>query len=213
MFFTGDALILALFPSRTFRTLERVVWCVGAGIALSILGGLVLNEAGGLTRRSWVVLWGVEILVCYLAGAVRVVVAAPPIGRPRRLAMALPRGLVAAVALSAVLAGGAIAVASWSTARYTSGPTAQLFLVRESGTTVVLGVTSDTYRKQLVVRVTGNYVGTWKFTLTPGHTWQHTFYLTETEHISASLVSASGGAVHEAVYMPARPHAVPAAGG
>src|SRR5262245_13049507 len=62
----GYALMAASAPSSTLGPAERLTFSVGGSIAMSVLGGLVLDEtAWGLRPVSWaVLLGGATLLAC-----------------------------------------------------------------------------------------------------------------------------------------------------
>ena len=52
----GKAVVMAVAVGRReLGTVERQVWVVAASFATAVLGGLVLNLAGGLTRDTWLI--------------------------------------------------------------------------------------------------------------------------------------------------------------
>ncbi|MGD0882234.1 MAG: hypothetical protein ABSB09_11765 [Acidimicrobiales bacterium] len=64
-YFPGAVLVSTLDPqSRLTHLVERQMWIVGASFGLAVVGGLVLNLAGGLTRTSWLVWIGAVVVVC-----------------------------------------------------------------------------------------------------------------------------------------------------
>lgn len=65
----GAALLLAVDPySRQARGAQRLMWIVAASLGTVIMGGLLLNLAGGLTRTHWLVLITVDVLVLSVVG-------------------------------------------------------------------------------------------------------------------------------------------------
>lgn len=61
----GAALVSALDRRRLqVRSIERQAWIVGASLGLDVLGGLVLNLTGGLTRTSWLIWIAAVIFGC-----------------------------------------------------------------------------------------------------------------------------------------------------
>ena len=61
----GAILVSAFCPQGHLSSLvERQVWSIGASFGLSVLGGLVLNLVGGLTRSSWLIWIGVVVVTC-----------------------------------------------------------------------------------------------------------------------------------------------------
>jgi Protein of unknown function (DUF1616) len=65
IYLPGAALVSTLGPQRHHSgVVERQLWIVGASFGLTVLGGIVLNLAGGLTRSSWLAWVGAVVVVC-----------------------------------------------------------------------------------------------------------------------------------------------------
>jgi uncharacterized membrane protein len=65
----GAALVWAVDPWRRQVTgAERAMWSVGSSIGIVILGGLLLNLTGGLTRPHWLIVTSVVVAACALVG-------------------------------------------------------------------------------------------------------------------------------------------------
>jgi len=63
----GVALVSIIAPQRHYaNAVERQVWIVGASFGLSVLGGILLNLVGGLTRSSWLI-WIASVIVVSVA--------------------------------------------------------------------------------------------------------------------------------------------------
>ena len=57
LFLPGAALVWAIDPwGRQVKGPERLMWSFGSSIGIVILGGLLLNLTGGLTRQHWLIL-------------------------------------------------------------------------------------------------------------------------------------------------------------
>ncbi len=60
----GAALVWAVDPwRRQVKGAERAMWSVGSSIGIVILGGLLLNLTGGLTRQHWLILSSAVVAV------------------------------------------------------------------------------------------------------------------------------------------------------
>jgi uncharacterized membrane protein len=72
LFLPGAALVWAIDPQgRQVKGAERVMWSFGSSIGIVILGGLLLNLIGGLTRPHWLILSAAVVAVCAVAGWLR----------------------------------------------------------------------------------------------------------------------------------------------
>jgi uncharacterized membrane protein len=68
----GAALVWAVDPWRRQVTgAERAMWSVGSSIGIVIMGGLLLNLTGGLTRPHWLILSSAVVAVCAVVGWLR----------------------------------------------------------------------------------------------------------------------------------------------
>jgi len=64
LFLPGAALVLAVDPRRRqVQGAQRLMWTVAASLGMVILGGLLLNVLGGLTRTSWLLLITASVLL------------------------------------------------------------------------------------------------------------------------------------------------------
>jgi hypothetical protein len=149
---------------------DRVMWGTGLTLAGTVLAGLALNLAGGLTRLSWAITLAVAVVAC--AGVVLAV---------RKRGIRNSGFQIAPVAggflvLAAALAGGAVWLAAASANWPRSPGFAQLWLVPSKGASAVLGV-RDNYPGRQAFRLTlrdGQAVTTWNLRLDEGETWQRT---------------------------------------
>ena len=72
LFLPGVALVWAVDPwKRQVKGAERTMWSFGSSIGIVILGGLILNLTGGLTRQHWLILTAAVVAVCAIAGWIR----------------------------------------------------------------------------------------------------------------------------------------------
>lgn len=173
---------------------KSAMWAVGLALAGTVLTGLVLNLAGGLTRLSWEIALAIALLACAGAGLAR---------RKRRTGP----GSAASVRtdgfrvspltggfllLAAALAGGAIWLAVASANWQPSPGFAQLWLVPAQGANATLGVRDDYPGRQafrLTLRSTAMTITTWELTLTYGETWQRTVTAPAEGKLAATLAA------------------------
>ncbi len=74
LFLPGTALVSACDPfGHQVWGVPRLLWSVGASIGSIILGGLLLNVAGGLTANHWLVLVAGGVVLFCLVSSMRVV--------------------------------------------------------------------------------------------------------------------------------------------
>ena len=72
LFLPGAALVWAIDPwGRQVKGPERIMWSFGSSIGIVILGGLLLNLTGGLTRQHWLILISAVVAVSAVAAWVR----------------------------------------------------------------------------------------------------------------------------------------------
>jgi hypothetical protein len=173
----GYALSPLIVPSRPPSLgplLWRSMWVAGLSLAVTVLGGLLLNlTPPGLTRVTWT--------ISLRSAQERAI----PRTRPgTRIAAGYA---AAALAISGTAVGLAIASAGW---QHSPG-FAQLWLVPARNTPdASLGVRSgysDAETFHLVVRSGLDAVLSWDFTLGSGQTWQRTISAPAGQHVTAQL--------------------------
>lgn len=104
----GYALQAALFPTRELSGVERGLYSVGLSLAITILGGLMLNwSPWGLQAASWALLLGAAALLASAIAWLRRPRLLMPAERPRGPALSLRHGLL--LVLAAALVAGAVA--------------------------------------------------------------------------------------------------------
>jgi Protein of unknown function (DUF1616) len=187
-------------PRRFSPVLWRWLWTAGLSLAVSVLGGLVLNlTPAGLTRVSWTILLTVVTLLAVAAAWLRTRSARParqPRPAPRSaLRSALrpvprPAWMAAGYALAALaMAGTATGLAVVSGGWQHSPPFAQLWLV--PGTSkATLGVRSaypGARQFRLVLKNGTHPAGTWDFTLSSGQAWQRAVAAPAGQRLTAQL--------------------------
>jgi hypothetical protein len=173
--------------------LERVAVAAGLSLALPVLGGVALNEAGiPLERATWAGLLASAILVgdALLLGLRRTGRRAPPSrrGSAPRLAVWHAAALGAAV----VIAAGAVGLSIASAAKQANPGFTQLWLstsVRNSSV-AALGVSNhqgSTARYRLILLRQGHVSATWNLTLSDGQAWQRRIPVTGGYPVAARL--------------------------
>jgi uncharacterized protein DUF1616 len=200
-----STLIVPRPPSHIGPLLWRASWIAGLSLAVTVLGGLVLNlMPAGLTRTTWTTSLTAMTLLALAASAwLRGYRFAQDPSTPR-IADKGTRGprtpsgggswptgslvgyAAAALAISTAAMGVAIASAGW---QHSPG-FAQLWLVPAASGEAGLGVRSaysgaETFR--LVLRGDPNAHLSWDFTLGSGQTWQRTISAPVGQHLTAQL--------------------------
>jgi hypothetical protein len=204
----GYALSPLIVPSRPPKLgplLWRVMWVAGLSLAVTVLGGLLLNlTPAGLTRVTWTIsLSAVTLLALAVSAWLRRRPAQERATQERATQeratqeRAIPRTragtriaagyAAAALAISGTAVGLAIASAGW---QHSPG-FAQLWMVPARNTAgASLGVRSgysDAETFHLVLRRGPDAVLSWDFTLGSGQTWQRTISAQAGQHVTAQL--------------------------
>jgi hypothetical protein len=173
---------------------DRAMWAVGLALAGTVLAGLALNLAGGLTRLSWAITLAIAVLAFAGAGlAIR-----KRCARPGSAASVRTNGfglspltggfLLLAAALAGCAVWLAVAGASWQR----SPGFAQLWLVPAKGSHATLGVRDDYPGRQafrLTLRRGTRTVTTWDLTLSYSETWQRTVTAPAGRKLAATLAT------------------------
>jgi uncharacterized membrane protein len=197
LFLPGYALAAALVPGSPGWA-ERLAQSLGLSLALTVLGGFVLNALpGGLQPTSWLVLLAGVTLAGALAAIVRRRGASSVAHTPVRV------GPMAAIALAVALLGavGAVGVArSGADGQAASGFT-QLWMQPDETGAVVIGVRSmEPAPVAYTVRLEsgGALLQEWPAVqLAPGETWE----------TAASWAVPSGATLEAALYRADQPDA------
>jgi len=72
LFIPGASLIWAVDPwGLAVKGPERIMWSFASSIGIVILGGLLLNLTGGLTRQHWLILSSAVVAITAVAGWLR----------------------------------------------------------------------------------------------------------------------------------------------
>lgn len=188
----GYVLTALAFPRQLPRPVESFVYTVGLSLAVTILGGLVLNATQwGLQNQSWTVFLGVFTLAVGLVAWLRRQgqFRAQPIRRPMTLNPTTPvlMGLAVIVTISALMLAR-------SGAENTPTPGfTQFWMLPGNRGSVRLGVKNEeitTLSYQLVVSGGEQIIQQWTtITIKPGETWEAALPLPDTpfEKIDAQL--------------------------
>jgi uncharacterized membrane protein len=221
LYLPGSALVSAIDPSgRQLKPPQRYMWSVGGSIGIVIVGGFVLNLAGGLTRWHWLILIVAVVAVSAVVakfrdtrqGSVPVAGVAPsqnqlpdstgsqviasgaePARRPlgiRQIALLVSALVVVAVAL--ILSEHTDEVA-------TREHFVQAWILPRptgdiSSSMVQVGIQNDQGRREtLVVRVVKGSATTsaWTVTLGQGQSWTHELHRRDGEAVRATVAIAS----------------------
>jgi uncharacterized membrane protein len=198
----GTALVWALDPSaHQVKGAERAMWPVAASIGVMIVGGLLLNLTGGLTRAHWLILSSAVVAVAAVVGWLRA--GAEPSRRPsgeedasRRLLSSLSLRAVAILAAAVLVVSGAL-VLSQRTSTESSrehfvqawmlpqpdafSPKAQLGVKNEEGADVVL----------IIEMKEGSSTSNWTVHLDDGQQWTHEIHRASGKTVSATVANAS----------------------
>jgi hypothetical protein len=202
-----SALIVPAGPGEEARispVLSRGMWAVGLSLAVTALGGLLLNLTPvGLTRMTWALSLSAVTVLAVAASAWRrgrrshaggLGPAAPAAPRTlRRLRMVARYGYgLAAFAIAAAAIGLAVVSAGW---QHSPG-LGQLWLVPARSTAAsgmaTLGVRSGyqgTGTFHLILRRGAHVIGTWDFTLGAGRSWQRTVSAPAGQRLTAQLTA------------------------
>lgn len=172
----GYTLTEALFTTRSLNASERFVFGLGLSLAITVLGGFVLNLLpGGLQPTSWAVLLGLFIGVFALVAAYRRQRAVVNALRPLRFRLTIYQGLLFALATIVVILSVLFSVASAEQQRY-PGFTQFWMLPAGQSCAVRLGVhsfeaTPAAYRVTMTINTT--QTNTWSSVmLAPQAEWE-----------------------------------------
>jgi uncharacterized membrane protein len=209
LFLPGAALVAALDPwSRRVNSAQRAMWSVGASIGMVILGGLILNLTGGLTRAHWLILLAIVTLLAAAVSWFRSTASAAIAseGESSRSSQAtgrwtnslsLRQGALFLAALAIVAA--AMVLSQRTNAESSREQFVQAWLLPQPTSnvyspTVKLGVTNEEGTRTTIivhVRVGSSTASTWTISLNNGQTWTHGLSRDDGERVTASVALAS----------------------
>ncbi|RIK39969.1 MAG: hypothetical protein DCC55_16480 [Chloroflexi bacterium] len=191
----GYAITMALLPRGEWGMVERLLLAIGASLATSILGGLVLHQTPwGLQASSWIVLLTATTLAASAVAWVRKE-QQPPTTRSKLPMRVTPQqGLL--LALAVVVAGVALNVNDRPAPRHGfQGYTLLWMLPAEAGEQPIvrLGLNSKEFSAttySLQVKVDGEVAHEWRsIELRPNEQWEERIELSQ-EQLTASTVEA-----------------------
>ena len=200
LFTPGYAIVAAAFPSGRLGTIERLLFSLGASLALAALAGLLLHwTALGLQPAAWAVALGNLTLVASLIALIRRwrQPASSPV-QPRPLSGVRVAGLTLVegglLGLAALLVIGAVLIARDGAIQQRATGFTQLWVLPDSAAkedSVRLGVSNREpgqigYR--LLVTASGTIIGSWpQITLGPDEQWEATVALPTAQPASTTV--------------------------
>jgi uncharacterized membrane protein len=181
----GYALIAAMDPGRHAGGIERAVMTPALSIAITILGGLLLNlTPWGLRREMWaLLLGGFSLAMAGVAVTRRKKIAANPDApvAPSRPVLRLRPQQIALLGMAALLLIGAVVVARYGALNQPTEGFTQLWLQQVAGAapgTVRLGVSNEEQQPvRYVLRMSAGerVLAEWDdIELQPGARWENT---------------------------------------
>ncbi len=193
LFAPGYTIVAAAFPANRLRTIERLLFSLGASLAVAALAGLLLHwTALGLRPIAWAVTLGNLTLVSSLIALVR------RWRQPASETMQRSAGLTLAqgglLGLAALLVAGAVLIARDGAIRQRATGFTQLWVLPDSAAkadSVRLGVSNREpgqigYR--LLVTASGTIIGSWpRITLGPDEQWEATVALPTAQPTAATV--------------------------
>lgn len=196
----GTALIAAIDPwSARLRKSERLYWSLGSSIVLTILGGLVLNEVGSLTRLSWCLFVAVVVVtssvICWDRSSLP---GEHYIAPPERHGVGL-RSLILLTSTAALLAGSLV-LSQVSYSRATRENFTELWVLPvpiidgDSAKHFKVGISNhENARATFIVTLTtgGRALRSWRLRLEKGQSWQKLLSRPREETIYATVSMAS----------------------
>jgi len=207
LFLPGAALVWAVDPWRhQIAGPERAIWSFGSSVGIMILGGLLLNLTGGLTRPHWLILSSVVVAAASLVGWVRSgeragteTAAGAPAGEERSRGVTRPSLRQAALLLGAVVVvAGALVLSQRTNAESSREHFVQAWILpRPSGdifsTTAQLGVRNEEGEPEVLVIVVkvGSSDSSRTVDLRDGQEWTHKVARNLGQPVSATVAIAS----------------------
>jgi len=193
LFAPGYALVAAAFPSGRLGTIERLLFSLGASLAVAALIGLLLHwTALGLRPVAWAVALGNLTLVSSLIALVRR--RRQPASTTVQRGTGLTLAQAGLLSLAALLVAGAVVIARDGASQQRATGFTQLWVLPDSAAqkdSVRLGVSNREpgqigYR--LLVTASGTIIGSWpRITLGPDEQWEAIVALPTAQPISATV--------------------------
>jgi uncharacterized membrane protein len=203
----GAALISAIDPwHRQLQGPERVMWSVGSSIGIVIMGGLILNLTGGLTRSHWLILIAAAVGLLVVVGYLRAGMQDAPDGSASRVSEgSAARGLallsfrpVALMVVAVVVVVGGLVLSQRSNAESTREHFVQAWILPQPtgnvfSTKATLGVRNEEggHQRILVEVKVGRAGSTMTVGLRDGQAWTHQITRTPGQAISVTVALAS----------------------
>jgi Protein of unknown function (DUF1616) len=183
LFAPGYAIVAVAFPANRLRTIERLLFSLGASLAVAALAGLLLHwTALGLRPAAWAVALGNLTLVSSLIALLRP--RRQPASAPVQRGTGLTLSQGGLLGLAALLVAGAVVIARDGAIQQRATGFTQLWVLPDSAAkadSVRLGVSNREpgqigYR--LLVTASGTIIGSWpRITLGPDEQWEATVAL------------------------------------
>ena len=193
LFVPGYALVAAAFPAGRLGTIERLLFSLGASLAVAALAGLLLHwTALGLRPAAWAVALGNITLVASLIALVRRWRQPAGDTGQRSAGMTLAQGGL--LGLAVLLVAGAVVIARDGAIQQRATGFTQLWVLPDSAAqadSVRLGVSNREpgeigYR--MLVTASGTIIGSWpRITLGPGEQWEATLALPTAQPAAATV--------------------------
>jgi uncharacterized membrane protein len=193
LFAPGYALVAAAFPAGRLGTIERLLFSMGASLALAALAGLLLHwTALGLRPAAWAMALGNLTLVASLIALIRRWRQPTVDTVPRVAGMTLIEGGL--LGLAALLVASALLIARDGALQQRAAGFTQLWVLPDSAAqqdSVRLGVSNREpgdvgYR--LLVTASGTIIGSWpRITLGPDEQWEATVALPTAQPAGATI--------------------------
>jgi len=193
LFAPGYALVAAAFPASQLGTIERLLFSLGASLAVAALSGLLLHwTALGLRPTAWALVLSNLTLVASLIALVRR--RQQPASEPiqHRVGLTLSQGGL--LGLAALLVAGSVLIARDGAIQQRATGFTQLWVLPDSAAqadSLRLGVSNREpgqigYR--LLVTASGTIIGSWpRITLGPDEQWQATITLPTAQPAAATV--------------------------
>jgi uncharacterized membrane protein len=204
LFLPGAALVWAIDPwAHQVKGAQRATWTVAASIGVMILGGLLLNLTGGLTRAHWLILSSAVVAVAAVVGWLRAGVEPSPEApaeehTPFRLLNYLSLRAVAILAAAVLVVSGALVLSQRTNTEASREQFVQAWMLPQPAsnafsTTAQLGVKNEEGEDAvLVIQLKqGSSTSSWTVHLGDGQQWTHEIHREVGKSVSATVAKAS----------------------
>jgi len=193
LFAPGYAIVAAAFPAGRLGTIERLLFSLGASLAVAALVGLLLHwTALGLRPAAWAVALGNITLVAALIALARRWRQPAADTRQRGAGVTLAQGGL--LGLAVLLVAGALLIARDGAIQQRATGFTQLWVLPNSATqidSVRLGVNNrepGAIGYRLLVTASGTIIGSWpRITLGPDEQWEATVALPTAQPPAATI--------------------------